>query len=181
MVTPLNAYFRHILLGLFALLISAQTALADDAPANDHGADERAATTLVQAPFQDVFDALVATILGRGLNIAKILTAQDLWQTGSVASDESPYRQVRSIEFCSARLSHELVRADPRNVVACPFMLSLYELHEAPGTVRISYRLPFVVGEPALRMEIRALLDQISEDATVWWPRGSEGPSRSRY
>jgi hypothetical protein len=45
-----------------------------------------------------------------------------------------------SLIFCSAKLLHLLARANPKNITACPFTISVYELSNDLGKIHIAYQ-----------------------------------------
>jgi hypothetical protein len=61
-----------------------------------------------------------------------------------------------------------LARANPDNIVLCPFTISVYQLTTEPNEVRISYRIP--TGRPGSEeavAEVVKLIESILEDS-MW-------------
>ena len=122
------------LLSAFCLLLATLGAHADDWVQRRQ----------VQASFEQVKEALVLAIENRGLvinytsHIADMLdrTGADLGTTRRI------YERAEIIEFCSARLSRQMMEADPHNIVLCPFAISIYALPGQSGKTWIAYRLP---------------------------------------
>lgn len=95
------------------------------------------------ASFEDTRDAVVMAIENRGLVISYISHIGDMLErTGvDVGASRRVYGQAQIVEFCSARLSRQMVERDPHNIVFCPFAISVYTLPGEPGTW-VSYRRP---------------------------------------
>ncbi|SMN16179.1 hypothetical protein CRYPA_46 [uncultured Candidatus Thioglobus sp.] len=49
------------------------------------------------------------------------------------------YKNAEIIEFCSAKISHELVLANPDNIALCPFKIAIYSLNSHPDQTHIVY------------------------------------------
>ncbi len=49
------------------------------------------------------------------------------------------YKKAEIIAFCSAKISHELVIANPLNISLCPFEIALYTLNSSPNQTHIVY------------------------------------------
>jgi len=120
-------------------------ALAQPAIAGDNEPRVRA----IKAPFEDVLLDLQDAIISRGLvidytgHIDKMLmrTAE---AAGSVTEtgEKSPYLNAKYLQFCSAKLTHEAVSANPQNLSICPYVVYLYETRTTPGTTYLGYRKP---------------------------------------
>lgn len=72
-----------------------------------------------------------------------------------------------AFEFCSAKFAYQMIKADPRNIVVCPFTVSVYVTLEQPQHTHIAYQVPGLYGENAAQIsaDIGALLDAIAQDA----------------
>lgn len=126
-------------------------------------------TRKVEGSFKDVSNSVREAIIGKGINIAHVLQAsQMLNRTGSAFGYQNDvYVDAEIYEFCSARISHKLSRANPDNIVLCPFTIGVYTVKDEPGMVRLSYRIPG--GRPGTEEiieEVVALIESIIEDAT---------------
>jgi uncharacterized protein (DUF302 family) len=90
--------------------------------------------------FADVKDNLTQAIEGRGLVIS--YTAQVAEMLDRTAADLGASRRIYGagevLEFCSARLSRQMMEADPRNLVFCPYTIAIYTLTDKPGEVFIA-------------------------------------------
>jgi len=118
--------------------------------------------------FEDISSNIRDSIEGMGINVAHVLPAGDmLHRTGSSFGYKNDvYSQAQTFEFCSAAISHKLARQDPKNIVLCPFTISVYTLTSAPEVVHLSYRVP--VGQPgsdAVVQEVVDLIETIIEES----------------
>lgn len=132
-------------------------------------AEESIVTRKIEGEFDDVSQSIRSAIAGKGINIAHVLSASEMLQrTGpDFGYDSDVYANAEIYEFCSARLSHKLARANPDNIVLCPFTISVYSLTTEPGFVRVSYRTPR--GRPGTAPvvdEVVELIESIIEEAT---------------
>lgn len=142
-----------MLRALFALIA---LALLPSLPARAAG---EAAVTPVQGRFEEVRDALVFAIEGKGLVINYTgHIGSMLERTGKdIGAGRRVYDQAESLEFCSARVSRQMMEADPANIVNCPFVVSVYTLPGQPGTVFLAYRKP-MAGLQAVEALLRELV-----------------------
>jgi uncharacterized protein (DUF302 family) len=141
---------------LIAVLVLALSVLLSSQAAADP------AVTTVKGRFDEVRDALVAAIEGKGLvvNYTGHIGAM-LERTGKdIGASRRIYDQAESIEFCSARVSRQTMEAGPANIVYCPYVVAVYTLPGARDTVYLAYRRP-----PAGLPAIEALLQGIVTDA----------------
>jgi hypothetical protein len=100
--------------------------------------------TKVEGTFDDVKDALVAAIEGKGLvvNYTGRIGAM-LDRTGKdIGTTRRVYDRAESIEFCSAGVSRQTMEVDPANIVYCPYVIAVYTLPGARDTVQLAYRRP---------------------------------------
>jgi len=98
----------------------------------------------VAGGFEATRDALVMAIENRGLVINYTSHIADmLHRTGAdLGARRRIFDQAEIVEFCSAKLSRQMMEADPHNIVLCPFAISVYTLPGEPGTTWLSYRQP---------------------------------------
>ena len=75
----------------------------------------------------------VDTMLDRTSGASKSVT-----ETGS----RSPFLNAKYVQFCSAKLTHEAVSANPYNVVICPHVFFAFEDKAKPGRIVVGYRRP---------------------------------------
>lgn len=131
------------------LLTTAMTALILIFAQPAFAAETEPRVRSIKAPFEDVHQELQDAIIGRGLvvdyvgHIDKMLertaeAAGSITETG----EKTPYLHAKYLQFCSAKLTHEAVSANPQNLSICPYVIYLYESRSAPGTVYLGYRKP---------------------------------------
>ena len=122
------------LLMLFTLLLGSTAVLAEDWMVR-----QKLAT-----PFADARDAIVMAIENRGLVINYTSHIADMLQrTGAdLGASKQIFAQAEIIEFCSAKLSRQMMEADPHNIVLCPFAISIYTLPGEKNTTWVAYRKP---------------------------------------
>ncbi len=114
------------------------------------------------ASFEDTREAVVTAIESRGLVINYTAhIGSMLERTGvDLGASRRIFDQAQIIEFCSARLSRQIMELDPHHIVLCPFAISVYTLPGEPGTW-VAYRRP--VGAAAELVE--PLLKSIAVEA----------------
>lgn len=131
---------------------------------------EELRTFTSKSSFEDVRFELSNAITGRGLvvdfngNVGKMLE-----RTGADVGSAKPlYRAAEYFSFCSAKLSRDMMEADPANVGLCPYVVFVYEKVSRPGEVIVGYRrLPkgaTVASEQAYQA-IDKLLEGIAQSA----------------
>ena len=99
----------------------------------------------VDGEFETVFQDLQDAVINRGLSIVYLGHIDKMLErTASAAADgaASPYLSARYFQFCNSSLTHESLRADPRNIAMCPFLVFAYETTSEPGRIAIGYRAP---------------------------------------
>ncbi len=120
--------------------------------------------------FDEVRQDLMDAIINRGFvvdfngRVGEMLkrTAKD------IRNAETPYKNAEFFIFCSAKVSHQLSKVDPRNVGFCPYTVFVYELKKEPGVIRVGYRQPAIQGSEESRKALLALdklLDGIAREA----------------
>lgn len=122
-------------------------------------AGEYRVTQVVTGKFEDVRDNVAAAITNQGLvinnvsHIGEMLerTGKDLGDSGRV------FLKAEILEFCSARVSRDSMKADPHAIVFCPYGISVYVLPNEPDKVYLSYRKPVAGGTPQEKKALRAL------------------------
>ena len=123
-----------------------------------------------KSSYEDVKFELNDAIIRRGLaidytgHINKMLE-----RTGAdVGSSKHVYANAEFFMFCSAKLSRDMIEADPTNLGYCPYVVFLYEVADKPGEIVVGYRRPLPKGDAASQKAlaaIDALLDGIVKDA----------------
>ena len=122
--------------------------------------------------YADTLEAVKEIIQGKGINIAHTLPPSDMLErTGpAFGITDQVLKDGEIIEFCSAKISHKLIQANPENITLCPFTISVYVLNSDPKNVRMTYRKPFIIDE-ASREAVDAmneLIMAIIEEAAEW-------------
>lgn len=95
--------------------------------------------------FDGIKAFLISAIEDRGIKINNISHISNMLQrTGADVGDTKViYSHAEAIEFCSAALSRQMMRANPHNIVFCPYIVFIYELADDTGTIFLAYRRPF--------------------------------------
>lgn len=140
------------ILGATALVLVATAALADGIITYD-----------TEESFDDVVFGLENAILDTGLVIDSVShTGEMLERTrGDVGSDVTIFDQADIFSFCSAKISREVMEADPMNVVFCPYDIFVIVRPDTPDVTTIGFRT-FPEGE---MKKVEALLDGIARAA----------------
>lgn len=98
----------------------------------------------VEANYEDVRADLQDAIESRGMVISYISHAKAMLdRTGKdIGYRDMVYPHGSEIFlFCKADISQKLVRANPHNVVMCPYAIAVYDVTGELGKVYISYRV----------------------------------------
>lgn len=132
-----------------ALAVSGTLAMADGA-----------ITYPFDGSFEDATFSVENAIIGKGLVIDYTShTGEMLNRTGAdVGSDTEIFAAADVFLFCSARLSREVMEADPMNIMHCPYGIFVAD---QGGDVMIGYRT-YPEGE---MQKVQNLLDEIVQDA----------------
>ncbi len=122
-----------------------------------------------QGEYQDVRDQVEAAIEGKGLKINHTnKIAEMLERTGKdLGATKQIYVSGEQFEFCSAKISREMMEADPHAMVLCPYIISVYTIPNDKN-VYIAYRKPVPTRNPALKKalaDVEKLLNDIIKDA----------------
>jgi hypothetical protein len=120
--------------------------------------------------YEDVKFELNDAIIRRGLAIdytGHINTM--LERTGAdVGSTRHVYKNAEFVMFCSAKLTRNMIEADPSNLGYCPYVVFVYEAADKPGEIVVGYRRPTPSGNAASKEALAAigeLLEGIVKDA----------------
>lgn len=113
-----------------------------------------------EGSFEDATFAVESSILDQGLVIDYVShTGEMLARTKEdVGSDVDLFAAADIFVFCSAKLSREVMEADPMNIAHCPYGIFVAD---QGGDVMIGYR-NYPEGE---MQKVQALLDEIVQDA----------------
>ena len=130
-------------------------------------------TYKVEGDFTDVLDSVKLAIEGKGINIAHTLPASSMLNrtAETFGITENVFIQAETVEFCSARISHQLAQANHENILLCPFTISVYVLSTDPDHVYLSYRRPFTMLDEqsqAAVQEMVALIESVITEVTAW-------------
>ncbi|MDP5218966.1 DUF302 domain-containing protein [Ruegeria sp. 2205SS24-7] len=122
------------------------------------------ADEIIAVPFDGSFDdatfAVESAIVGQGLVIDYVSHVGDMLnRTGAdVGSDKQIFKAADIFVFCSAKVSREVMEADPMNIGYCPYTVFVAEDQKG---VQIGYR-----GYPDGPMQkVETLLSDIVEEA----------------
>ena len=158
---------------LMSLVLLLSLVLSAPVIANGDTIESPVYTKIVEdGEFADTLDAVKEIIKGRGINIAHTLPPSDMLErTGpAFGITDQVLKDGEIVEFCSAKISHQLIQANPENITLCPFTISVYVLNSDPANVRITYRKPFVIDE-ASRSAVDAMTELVTEiidEAADW-------------
>lgn len=113
--------------------------------------------------FDDVTFGLENAILDAGLVIDHVSHTGDMLERtkGDVGSDITLFLHADVYSFCSAKLSREVMEADPMNIVFCPYDIFVMVRPETPDITTIGFR---TFPDGAMKT-IEALLDGIAKAA----------------
>jgi uncharacterized protein (DUF302 family) len=132
-------------------------------------ADNYSVIFKAQGNYEDVRDMVQASIESKGLKINSVNHIADmLARTGKdLGATRQVYEGGEQFEFCSARISRDMMEADPHALDMCPYIISVYTV---PGdkTVYVAYRKPVQAKNPKLKKalgEVEKLLTEIIKEA----------------
>ncbi len=144
-----------------ALLLATSTAA--------HAASPDIATRTAKGAYEDVRDRVLQAIEARGLVLNYTARIGDMLErTGKdIGAAKAVYAKAELFEFCSARLSRDMMEADPHSIVHCPYAIAVYTLTKESGRVHVSYRRAPSSGSretvKALRAVEKLLADIVGE------------------
>jgi uncharacterized protein (DUF302 family) len=111
-------------------------------------------------------------IAGKGISLSHTLPpAEMLARTGpAYGITEQVLKHGEMIEFCSAKISHQLIQANFENITLCPFSISIYVLNADPDNVRLTFRKPYVLNDASKQPveEMTKLLMDIIQETSEW-------------
>ena len=124
------------------------------------------------ADYNQTLDTLKDVIAGKGISIAHTLPpAEMLGRTGpAFGINEQVLKDGEMVEFCSAKISHQLIQANFENITLCPFAISVYVLNADPENVRLTFRKPYVLDEASKQPveDMTKLLIDIIQETSEW-------------
>lgn len=121
---------KHILIAA-ALTCTAQIAAAQDM-----------VTYTSDQGFDDMVFGIENAILDAGLVVDSVSHVGEMLERtrADVGSDVVLFTHADVFSFCSAKISREVMEADPMNIVFCPYDIFVAELADKPGQTIIGYR-----------------------------------------
>lgn len=124
----------------------------------------------VQGGFNEVYEFVELAITAQGMKINNVShIGKMLSRTAeAVGSDKKIYQSAKALEFCSAVVSRNMMEADPRNIVYCPYVIYVYQLVGEDDTVHVAYRKPWAGNDAATvkaLAPVTELLEQIIGEA----------------
>lgn len=135
-----------------AIVVAATPALAQDV-----------VSYTTDQSFDDVTFGLENAIIDAGLVIDHVSHTGDMLERtrGEVGSDVVIFDHADIYSFCSAKLSREVMEANPMNVMFCPYDIFVAVMHDKPDETVIGFR-----GFPEGEMQIiHDMLDGIVKNA----------------
>lgn len=144
---------------LFATLISPPQAFTDE--------NQNLVIYEKEGEFADVREDLVDAILNQGYVIDyNGRPSEMLKRTRKDVGGQPLYIEAEYQVFCSAVLSRKMMESDIRNVGYCPYILTVYEIYQNPGTIYVSYRkLTSANNRDPVLLAIDNMLDNIAREA----------------
>ena len=152
-------YLLALLVGLYATI---------PVVCGDEGNPSPMVVYQLKGDFDAIKEDLELAITARGLLISGTLHISDmLKRTGEdLGYPEPVFQRAESIEFCSALISHLLVRADPTNSVVCPFTSAIYVPIDDRDYVYVAFHRPSLMGKgEKVTEKIVELMDGIVREA----------------
>lgn len=112
--------------------------------------------------FDDVTFGLENAIANRGLRLEHVSHVGEMLERtrADVGSDTVLFQDAKVYSFCSARLSRQVMEANPMNIAYCPYDIFVAQLPDS-ATVTIGFR-PYPPGDMQL---IQNLLDSLVQEA----------------
>lgn len=113
--------------------------------------------------FDDVVFGLENAIIDAGLVVDHVSHVGEMLERtrADVGSDVVLFDQADVYSFCSAKLSRQVMEADPMNIRFCPYDIFVMVRHDTPETTTIGFRA-FPEGEMQV---IHDLLDGLARAA----------------
>ncbi len=120
--------------------------------------DEHMRLFSVEGNYTDVRDDLEMAITDRGMIINNVSHIGNmLARTRKDVGGKQIFARAESLEFCSSVISRHMMEADPRNIVFCPYIISIYTLPGEKNKVYLAYRRPLPVGSPASKKALQVV------------------------
>lgn len=149
-----------------AAMMLATPLLADDATTSQ---DEQTIIYPLGQAYEakEVIDALENALVSQGLLSRGVMHLEYmLHRTGEDLGNESLYKMAESIEFCSAKQTYLMAKADRRNLTFCPFTILAYVSKDEPDKTYLMYQLPTLWGESEALEEANREIQEMYHDIT---------------
>ncbi len=119
--------FPYHLAAIGSLFLAAPIAMADTA----------AVTYISPDDFEDTIFSIESAIVEQGLKIEHINHVGDMLERTrkDVGSDKIIFDHADIYNFCSAKVSREVMEADPLNLVHCPYRIFVMQEHGSDQVV----------------------------------------------
>ncbi len=157
----MNSVLRRFFVGVV-------TALVVVLPLSAPQAAEQVVVYQTEDEFESVKETLIDAITEEGLLVSGTLHISDMLgrTSDALGITRQVYKKAESIEFCSAKVSHAMTQADPRNLVVCPFTIAVYVLPDSPQMVQVAFARPTILGgESGASKVVFDFLDGIAQAA----------------
>ena len=96
----------------------------------------------IKGDFEEYKELLKLAISNRGIKISNTSFISDMLQRTreAVGDNSNIFVNAEAIEFCSATLSRQMMKADANNILYCPYIIYIYELATKPGIIHLAFR-----------------------------------------
>jgi len=126
-------------------------------------------TTIIKSDFKNVRNNILDSIEEKALNVANIYHASKMLNRtkGVFNFGKNIYKDAEIIEFCSAKISHEMAGANHLNILLCPFKIAIYTLNSDPGNTYVVYSVPDPIDQKSKKSieKVTTLIRSIVENA----------------
>lgn len=159
-------------LSIFGLVaaFAAAFALVMPAAANQPATEKPFEIRETKGEFDDVVQDIKDSIVDRGFVIDYVGDVGRLLQRTAkdVGLDGAPYDAAQYVQFCPAKITNQMMTADPRHLANCPITVFAYQETGKAGVVQVGYRLPLKSENATVKKanaELVTILRGIVEDA----------------
>ncbi len=99
-------------------------------------------TYSTKSNFDDVTADVEDAIINRGFVIDYHGFISDMLKRTrkDVGGSKEIFKEAEYYQFCSAKLSREMMEVDPLNIGYCPYIIHVFETAMEPGVVHVGYR-----------------------------------------
>ncbi|WP_146347158.1 DUF302 domain-containing protein [Falsiphaeobacter marinintestinus] len=126
-------------------------------------AEDTSVTYVVDQSYDDVTFSIESAITDKGLVIDAVNHVGEMLERtkGDVGSDVTIFLNAEVYNFCSAKVSRQVMEADPMNLQFCPYGIFVMQLPGSPDQTTVGYR---VMPEGPMKA-VQAMLDEIVQEA----------------